>query len=94
MIPLAVVCGMGDSTGDATNDSPMKYWEIVADYLSASGWTWGCSSNIDSADRVLFTADAHGHNGKRFIVNADEKMTAFLELKSPVAKRDGLIPIF
>jgi len=37
----------------------MKYWEIIADQLSAAGWSWGCSSQIDSAGRVLFTADAH-----------------------------------
>jgi hypothetical protein len=27
----------------------MKYWEIIADKLSASGWTWGCVSAVDSA---------------------------------------------
>jgi len=30
---------------------------------------------------MLFTADAHRDNGKRFIVSADEKLTAFLELE-------------
>jgi len=59
----------------------MKYWEIIADKLSASGWSWGCSSQIDLAGRVLFTADAHRGDGKRFIVRADEKLTAFLELE-------------
>jgi hypothetical protein len=34
-----------------------------------------------SISRVLFTADAHRDNGKRFIVTADEKLTAFLELE-------------
>jgi hypothetical protein len=55
----------------------VKYWEIIADKLSASGWTWGCSSHIDSAGRVLFTADGHRDSGKKFIVRADEKLTAF-----------------
>jgi len=59
----------------------MKYWEIIADKLSTSGWTWGCSSQIDSTGRVLFTADAHRDNGNRFIISADEKLTAFLELE-------------
>jgi hypothetical protein len=59
----------------------MKYWEVIADKLGASGWSWGCSSHIDLAGRVLFTADAHRDNGKRFIVIADEKLTAFLELE-------------
>jgi hypothetical protein len=30
---------------------------------------------------VFFTADAQRYNGKRFIVTADEKLTAFLELE-------------
>ena len=51
------------------------------DHLSEAGWTWGCSSHIDSAGRVLFTADAHRSDGKRFVVNADEKPTAFRELE-------------
>ena len=59
----------------------MKYWEIIADNLSASGWSWGCSSHVDSTGRVLFTADANRDNRKRFIVSADEKLTAFLELE-------------
>jgi len=59
----------------------VKYWEIIADNLSAAGWSWGCSSQIDSAGRVLFTADGHRGNGKRFIVRADEKLTACLELE-------------
>ena len=66
----------------------MRYWEIIADHLSASGWTWGCSSQIDLTGRLLFTADAHRDNGKRFIVTADEKLTAFLELER-VTRNDG-----
>jgi hypothetical protein len=27
----------------------MKYWELIADKLSASGWSWGCSSQIATA---------------------------------------------
>jgi len=45
----------------------MKYWEIIADKLSASGCSWGCSSQVDSTGRVLF--------------RAGEKLTAFLELE-------------
>ena len=59
----------------------MKYWEVIADKLSASGWSWGCSSQIDSTGRVLFTADVHRDDGKQFIVSADEKLTAFLDFE-------------
>jgi hypothetical protein len=31
-------------------------------------------------------ADAHRDNGKRFVVSADEKLTAFLELGSQLLK--------
>jgi len=41
----------------------------------------GCVSAVDSSGRTIFVADAHRDNGKRFIVTADEKLTAFLELQ-------------
>src|SRR5438552_17938178 len=52
--------------------------------LCEKGWTWGCSSQIDSTGDVLFTADAHRDNGKRFIVSADEKRQCFLNWKDRV----------
>jgi len=36
---------------------------------------------IDSNGQTIFIADAHRDNGKRFIVTADEKLRAFLELQ-------------
>jgi hypothetical protein len=56
----------------------MKYWEIIADNLSKAGWSWGCVSVVDSVGRTIFIADAHRGDGKRFVVRADEKLTAFL----------------
>jgi hypothetical protein len=32
----------------------------------------------------LFVADAHRGDGRRFVVHADEKLTAFLELESAI----------
>ena len=61
-----------------------KYWEIIADNLSKAGWSWGCASTADSNGRTIFIADAHCSDGKRFIVRADEKLTAFLELESAI----------
>ena len=60
----------------------MKYWEIIADNLSKAGWSWGCVSAIDSNGRTIWIADAHRDDGKRFVVHADEKLTAFLELEA------------
>jgi hypothetical protein len=58
----------------------MKYWEIIAHNLSKSGFSWGCVSAIDSYGRTTWIVDAHRGDGKRFVVRADEKLTAFLEL--------------
>jgi hypothetical protein len=59
----------------------VKYWTIIAERLSASGLSWGCSSQIDATGRVLYTADAYRKDGKRFTVIADDKLTAFLDLE-------------
>jgi hypothetical protein len=58
-----------------------KYWEIIANNLSKAGWSWGCVSAIGFNGRTIWIADAHRDDGKRFIVHADEKLTAFLELE-------------
>jgi hypothetical protein len=34
---------------------------------------------------MIFVADAHRGDGKRFVVHADEKLTAFLELERVTA---------
>ncbi|PYJ34088.1 MAG: hypothetical protein DME88_06250 [Verrucomicrobia bacterium] len=39
---------------------------------------------MDSNGRTIWIADAHRGNGKRFVVHAEEKLTAFLELKSAI----------
>jgi hypothetical protein len=60
----------------------VKYWEIVADNLSKTGWSWGCVSAIDCEGRTIWITDAHRDDGKRFVVRADEKLTAFAALES------------
>ena len=62
----------------------MEYWEIIADNLSASGWSWGCVATVDREGRTIFVADAHRGDGQRFVVRAEEKLTAFQELESAV----------
>jgi hypothetical protein len=58
-----------------------RYWEIIADNLSRGGWTWGCVASVTAKGRIIFVADAHRDNGKRFVVHADDRLTAFLELE-------------
>ena len=42
------------------------------------GWV----STIDSEGRTIWIVDAHRDDGKGFVVRADEKLTAFMELES------------
>ena len=49
--------------------------------LIQAAWSWGCVSAIDSNGRTIFVADAHRDDGKRFVVHADDKLTAFVELE-------------
>jgi hypothetical protein len=65
----------------------MKYWEIIADNLSKAGWSWGWISAIDCRGQTIWIVDAHRDDGKRFVVSADEILTAFLELEAAVCKR-------
>ena len=62
-----------------------KYWEIIADNLSKAGWSWGCVATVDSNGRTIFVADAYRGDGQRFIVRADEKLAAFVELESAIS---------
>src|SRR5438128_1037975 len=68
----------------SAESAPVKYWEIIADNLSKAGWSWGCVSAVDSRGRTIFVADAHREDSQRFIVRADEKLTAFVELESAI----------
>jgi hypothetical protein len=62
----------------------VKYWKTIADNLSKAGWSWGCVTTLDCEGRTIFVADAHRSDEKRFVVRADEKLTAFLELERAV----------
>jgi hypothetical protein len=61
----------------------VKYWEIIADNLKKAGWSLGWVSAIDSQGRTIWIADAH-RDGKRYVVRADEKLSAFVELESAI----------
>jgi hypothetical protein len=39
---------------------------------------------VDPKGRTFWIADAHRDDGKRFVVHADEKLTAFVELETPL----------
>ena len=61
----------------------VKSWEIIADNLPDAGWSLGWVSAINREGRTIWIVDAHGY-GNRFVVRADEILTAFLELEAAV----------
>jgi len=67
--------------------------KFIADNLSKAGWSWGCVSALDSRGRTIWIVDAHRDDGKRFVVRADEKLTAFLELESAICARQNALRI-
>jgi hypothetical protein len=40
--------------------------------------------SLDSAAQTIWIADAHRGDGRRFVVHADEKLSAFVELERQV----------
>ena len=62
----------------------MKYWETIADNLSKAGWSLGWVSALDLEGRTIWIVDAHRGDGGRFIVRADDKLTAFVELERAI----------
>jgi hypothetical protein len=59
----------------------MKYWEIIADKLSAAGFSWGYCSAV-TQDGWRWIVDAHSGDGRRYVVHSDELLSAFLELEA------------
>jgi len=64
---------------------PMKYWEIVGRKLTTAGWTWGYCSAV-TRDGWHWTVDAHRADGRRYIVQSDELLTAFLKLENTLLR--------
>jgi hypothetical protein len=60
---------------------PKKYWETIAEQLSAEGWTWGYCSAVTSGG-WRWVVDVYRGDGRRYIVCSDELLSAFMELKA------------
>jgi hypothetical protein len=76
IITLSLACGEQKRAESAR----VKYWETIANRLMKAGWSLGWVSVVDSEGRTIWIADAHRNDGNRFVVHADEKLTAFVEL--------------
>jgi len=69
---------------DVCKENQIEILGIIADRLSKTGWSLGWVSAVDPAGRTIWIADAHREDGKRFVVHAEEKLTAFLELEAAI----------
>ena len=65
-----------------TLTTKLEYWEIIGDKLSAAGWSWGYCSAITKDGWRWWIVDPHKGDGKRYIVQSDELLSAFLELEA------------
>jgi outer membrane protein assembly factor BamB len=61
----------------------MKYWEIIVNKIIKAGFSVGWVSAFDDDGRTVWIVDAD-REGKRFVVHAGEKLTAFVELERAI----------
>lgn len=65
----------------------MKYWEMIADEIHRSGWSYGYTTTVDmETGRVVWVADAHRSDGQKCVVHAGDILTAFMELQSDTVR--------
>ena len=62
----------------------VKYWEIIADKSQQSRLEFGLGFSRGFQRANDLVCKALRGNGKRFVVHADEKLTAFVELESAI----------
>jgi hypothetical protein len=65
----------------------VKYQKIIADNLRKAGWSLGYVSAVDREGRTIRITDAPRNDEKCFVVRADGKLTAFLELEAVIPSR-------
>lgn len=69
------------------------YSDIIAKEIHASGWTWRETPYIDTeTGKHMVALDAHKPDRLRCIVRADDRQTAFMELRSIPAMQGGTKP--
>ena len=56
---------------------------IIVNKIIKTGFSVGWASALDDYGRTVWIVDAH-RDGKRFVVRADEKLTAFVELERAI----------
>jgi hypothetical protein len=86
IVPAYIILSLACEEQKRQNAARVKYWEIIGDNLSEAGWSWGCVAAVDSRGRTIWVVAAERSDAGRFIVHADEKLTAFVELESQLSK--------
>ena len=56
---------------------------IIVNKIIKTGFSVGWASALDDYGRTVWIVGAH-RDGKRFVVRADEKLTAFVELEMAI----------
>jgi hypothetical protein len=64
-----------------------RSWETIADNFRKTGWNCGCISSTDHEGRQFWVVAAEREDAGRFIVHADEMLTAFLELQAAIHRQ-------
>ena len=67
--------------------SVKRNWQTVRDNLQKAGWNCVCISSTDEEGRQFCFVAAERKDAGRFIVHADEMLTAFLELECAIRVR-------
>jgi hypothetical protein len=65
----------------------VRYWQIIANNLKKAGWNCGCIFKYGRRGPTVWVVAAEREDAGRFIVRADGKLTAFLELELVTAKQ-------
>jgi len=82
--PFIIILSLPHGEQKRQDAAPREVLGNLADNLKKAGWSYGCVSAVDREGRTIWIADAHRGDGKRFVVRADEKLTAFLELQRAI----------
>ena len=59
--------------------------------LTGTNHSFSWVSAVDSQGGTIWIVDAHRGDGKRFVVRADEKLTAFLKLETAVRAGGAIV---
>jgi hypothetical protein len=65
----------------------VTYWQIILENLRNAGWNCGSMTTTDGKGRPIWVVAAERRDAGPFIGQADEKLTAFLELQAAIHRR-------